>query len=50
MSQEDVLRIINENHGIPQKELPERPGISWNVSALVRALGKKGLIRRAWDG
>lgn len=38
--------MINENHGTPQKELPERLGISWNVSALVRAMEKKGLIGR----
>ncbi|MDP2767417.1 MAG: hypothetical protein Q8O41_08215 [Candidatus Methanoperedens sp.] len=45
------MRMINENHGIPQKELPARFGISWNVSALVRlwrredSLDERGTVR-----
>jgi len=36
MSQEDGLRMIDENHGVPQKELSERLALSWKIGALVK--------------
>lgn len=44
MSQQDVLRVINETPGILKADIEKELDIAWSVSPQLEALRKKGEI------